>query len=233
MPSLLGVDAENHIIALQDLGEATDCTFLYQKGNSLTGTEVEKLVAFLNELHAIPFDRLTAYPDNYTLRKLNCEHLFQFPFMRDNGFDLNGIQQGLQELAVQYKTDPDFVKRVKKLGSNYLSRGTSLLHGDYYPGSWLKTKTDLKIIDPEFSFVGNREFDVGVFISHLKMARSSEALIAQATSNYQADRNFNWDLCYQFAGVETMRRIIGLAQLPMDLTLQEKEILLNEAHSLI
>jgi 5-methylthioribose kinase len=64
----------------------------------------------------------------------------------------------------------------------------------------------------------------------------TEAPIHQLTNlskEYLANRRFNWNLCYQFAGVEIMRRIIGLAQLPFDLTLQEKEVLLKEAYHYI
>ena len=69
----------------------------------------------------------------------------------DNGFDLNTIQNGLQELSLKYKDNEQLKRTVEKLGKLYLGIGRTLVHGDYYPGSWLKTKTGVKIIDPEFS----------------------------------------------------------------------------------
>jgi len=233
MPLLIGLDSANHILVLQDLGNSTDFTFLYQKNRTLDSTELEQLVSFLNTLHEIPYGRLTTYSKNKALRELNHEHLFRYPFMEDNGFDLDTIQQGLQEIALPYNADKVFKKRVSELGDIYLSDGKHLLHGDYYPGSWLKTKDGLKIIDPEFSYVGNREFDLGVFIAHLTMSEASTDQIDWVTKHYLAGPDFNWNLCYQFAGIEIMRRIIGLAQLPFDLTLEEKENLLKEAHTFI
>jgi len=233
MPLLIGLDSANHIIALQDLGNSTDFTFLYKKNRTLDSTELEQLVSFLSTLHEIPYGRLTTYSSNKALRKLNHEHLFRYPFTEDNGFDLDTIQQGLQEISMPYKTDKVFKKRVSELGDIYLSDGKYLLHGDYYPGSWLKTKDGLKIIDPEFSYVGNREFDLGVFIAHLKMSESSADQIDWVRKQYLAGPDFKWNLCYQFAGIEIMRRIIGLAQLPFDLTLEEKDNLIKEAYTFI
>jgi 5-methylthioribose kinase len=231
MPSFIGIDATNHVIALQDLGASTDCTFLYQKGKSLGVTDLTQLVRFLNELHAIPSDRIANYSKNLALRKLNHEHLFIYPFMENNGFDLDQVQTGLQQISLTYKSDNIFKRKVSVLGEVYLSQGNTLVHGDYYPGSWLKTGNGLKIIDPEFSFVGRREMELGIFMAHLKMSKAASEQFDMVMSNYQSKKDFDWKMCHQFAGIEIIRRIIGLAQLPLDLTLEEKDTMLKEAYS--
>lgn len=233
MPTLLGVDADNHILVLQNFNDAVDYTYLYRKNNFLADAELSQAVDFLNQLHQIPLERLTDYPSNILLRQLNHEHLFRYPFMLDNGFDLNSIQLGLQDLALRYQTDKNLKFRIEKLGEIYLSTDISLLHGDYYPGSWLKTEVGFKVIDPEFSFVGSREFEVGILLAHLKMTEAPIHQLTNLSKEYLANRRFNWNLCYQFAGVEIMRRIIGLAQLPFHLTLHEKEVMLHEAYHYI
>ncbi len=77
MPSLIKVDKENHIIILEDLGEANDFTFLYKQGVQLTEKEAHSLGCFLSVLHnsfkAIDSDELMA---NRKLRSLNHEHTF-------------------------------------------------------------------------------------------------------------------------------------------------------------
>jgi 5-methylthioribose kinase len=40
---------------------------------------------------------------NTELRTLNYEHIFEYPFKEENGFNLDDIQDGLQELALPYK----------------------------------------------------------------------------------------------------------------------------------
>jgi 5-methylthioribose kinase len=206
---------------------------LYQKQKRLSDTELTQLVSFLNELHAIPLQQVQNFSTNLELRSLNHQHIFVYPFLENNGMDLNKVQPDLQEVAMPYKTNTTFRNKATELGKLYVAPGKNLLHGDYYPGSWLRTKGQLKIIDPEFSFVGRNEFEVGIFIGHLKMSEATDEQITFVHNHYHSGNQFNWNLCYQFAGIEMMRRIIGLAQLPFDLTVQKKEQLLKEAYTYI
>ena len=53
--------------------------------------------------------------------------------------------------------------------------GPSLIHGDLFPGSLLQTGSgELRIIDPEFCFCGDPEFDIGVFYAHLLLSGHGE-----------------------------------------------------------
>jgi 5-methylthioribose kinase len=132
-----------------------------------------------------------------------------------------------------YKTDEKLKKSLAGLGNLYLEPGKTLLHGDYYPGSWLSTKHGFQVIDPEFSCFGAAEYDMGVLMAHFKMAQLPADLVDIAMDEYKKPRFFNPSLMSQFASVEILRRIIGLAQLPLDLTLQERSGLLKEAVQVI
>jgi 5-methylthioribose kinase len=235
MPKLLGFDSKNHLLMLEDLGEGSDFTTIYAQNQPINQADVFEAIDTLSLLHNTVFDQKTrvAFPDNLTLRKLNYEHLFNYPFMLDNGFDLDSIQTGLQAVAMVYKTNEMPKNKLKTLGERYLSQGDTLLHGDYYPGSWLKTKNGFKLIDPEFCFFGPGEYDLGVMIAHLKMAKTADDLIKQTIARYQQGIGFDSHLMYQFVGMELFRRIIGLAQLPLTLTLSEKETLLEEALAML
>lgn len=239
MPQLLGIDAENNILVLEDLGTASDFTFLYQPGQQLSEADALALLTYLSDLH----DQFaTQTPDpafaNRAMRVLNHEHIVNYPFLEDNGFDLDTIQPGLQELAMPYKRDAGLKKTVQTLGGMYLADGgtdkpTTLLHGDYYPGSWLQTASGTKVIDPEFCFYGPAEFDLGVMIAHLMMAEQPPAVLSTVLTGYQPIEGFDELLRRRFTGVEIMRRLIGLAQLPLSLSLEKKQQLLDEAHSLL
>jgi 5-methylthioribose kinase len=153
--------------------------------------------------------------------------------MEDNGFNLNNVLEGLQAAAMIYKTDEVFKDIVKKLGEVYLADGQYLLHGDYYLGSFLRTSNGVKIIDPEFCFYGCAEFDLGVLIAHLKMSEQGNEIIVEAIRSYEKAEDFDKKLFNQFIGIEIMRRIIGLAQLPLTLSLEKRVALLKEAKDLI
>ena len=234
MPELLGLDVENNILLLEDLGKSADYSSLYNLETHLTVAEITVLVNYLNALHSrFAKTQLDDELTNLELRQLNYEHIFHYPFLEENGFDLNVIQDGLQELALLYKKDATLKKQVELLGSLYLSKGKYLLHGDYYPGSWLNTETGIKIIDPEFCYYGSREFDLGVLIAHLHLTKQKQHIIDAVSEIYDGYHELNIKILEGFTGVEIIRRLIGLAQLPLKMDLKMKNELMQFAHKLI
>lgn len=234
MPEFIGVDAQNFILGVQDLGNAKDATSLYKKEDCLSVNEIEKLCNYLNELHNnFKKKEENELMANRELRALNHEHIFVYPFMEDNGFDLNTIQDGLQEIAMIYKRDVSLKQKALALGQKYMADGDTLLHGDFYPGSWLKTGEDIKVIDPEFCFYGSAEFDLGIMQAHLYLAGEGETIIKKIEEYYKKPAAFDETLCKKYTGIEIIRRIIGLAQLPLSLSLQEKKELLQMAAGMI
>jgi 5-methylthioribose kinase len=234
MPGLFGVDEENTIMALEDVGNSGDYTFLYDLKEQLLNEEIVTLVSWLYELHMqvkkTTDDTALA---NKEMRLLNHEHIFNYPFQKNNGFNLDAIEAGLQAIAMPYKNDTHLKKKIEKLGNLYLSEGEYLVHGDFYPGSWLKTANGIKIIDAEFCFYGLREFDLGVMTAHLYLTKHDEAAMDVIKNSYPAYNELNIDILYGFAGTEIMRRLLGLAQLPVKLNLFEKKYLLKKAYQLI
>jgi 5-methylthioribose kinase len=173
--------------------------------------------------------KITNFPATGAMRVLNHEHLFNFPFLEENGFDLDSIQPGLQEASLPYKTDSVLKQRIQALGNRYLADGKVLMHGDFYPGSWLQVSSGIKIIDPEFGGLGDAEFDLGVFLAHLELAEQEEGLCAQVQKHYSLP--VDWTLVQHYRGVEILRRLIGIAQLPVSLNLDTKKSLLARART--
>lgn len=234
MPKLLGIDTENNLIVTEDLGQSNDLSYLYQQGKEISKEELEALVSYLNLLHSsFRAENQIEHFKNKEMRALNHEHIFIYPFMEENGFDLDTIQNGLQKVAMEFKLDTELKNIIKTLGEMYLSDGQTLLHGDYYFGSFLKTTKGIKVIDPEFCFYGFPEFDLAVLIAHLLMADQTQDKIDLVIQKYIKAVDFNETRLKQFVGVEIMRRIIGLAQLPLSLSLEKKIELLNKAKQMI
>ena len=230
----MGTDVVNNLIALEDLGKTNDYAVLYGLNQKIKEEELQELVVYLNGLHTnfqktIVDDELA----NTAMRTLNYEHVFEYPFKEENGFDLDVVQDGLQALAMPYKQNRELKDKVERLGSLYLSKGKYLLHGDFYPGSWLKTNSGIKIIDPEFCFYGMREFDLGVFIAHLYLTQQDLNTVAYIKEHYTAFNDLNFTILNGFIGTEIMRRLIGLAQLPLKMDLETKGALLIFAQNLI
>jgi 5-methylthioribose kinase len=211
---------------LEDLGEGSDFLPLYGGIRQLQSDELIHLVEYLMYLHQV---HVSDFPNTEGMRTLNHEHIFKFPFLEENGFDLDQIHAGLQEVSLPYKRDAVLKAKIHSLGQHYLKTGKTLIHGDFYPGSWLEVASGIKIIDPEFGGLGDPEFDLGVLLAHLDLARQDEQLskLVQETYNTPLD----WSLVEQYRGVELLRRLIGIAQLPVSLSLDEKKSLLARART--
>ncbi|TFV97462.1 aminoglycoside phosphotransferase [Algoriphagus kandeliae] len=225
-PRILAWYPESYLLITEDLGQLGDFSGIYSSEKKLEPKQIQELITYLNQLHQIqPED----FPDNLAMRELNHEHIFNFPFNEHNGFDLNTIQEGLQELSLPHKSDKELKNQISELGKRYLKKGNVLIHGDYYPGSWMDAGDSIKIIDPEFSFMGDAEFDLGVFLAHADFGDQGDEVELQLKSNY--NNPIDWNLVQAYRGVEIMRRLIGIAQLPLELNLVQKEALLNQAKS--
>jgi 5-methylthioribose kinase len=234
MPNLLDIDKANNVLLLEDLGSGTDYTGIYKKGKTVPESELFEIMDFAAQLHTNITTTSVKNPvANRKMRTLNHEHIFLYPFMENNGINLDTILPGLAAVGDSFKKDKAFLEKLKPLGALYLADGAHLLHGDYFPGSWLKTADGIKIIDPEFCFFGPAEFEIGITIAHLKMANQPEKLIKSALNRYSAQAKLDENLCRKFTAAEILRRILGLAQLPLEIDLAKRKKLVEEARNVI
>lgn len=233
MPLIVGADRANHLLALTDLGSASDCGHWYDGNHALQIHHVlPKLLSWLASLHRLPVEPPLR---NLAMRELNHEHIFVLPFAPDNSLELGELKPLQQAIA----GDEQLVQIVRDLGLVYLGEAVAgtpaLLHGDFYPGSWLiDTDNDsIWAIDPEFTFIGPAEFDLGVCLAHLLMCGLPAAEASALLTAYKPDASFSMSLTRQFAGVEVLRRLLGVAQLPLTLAIPEQTRLADTARQLV
>ena len=240
MPRMLWSDDEARLVALEDLGAASDFFPLYAHEIAFPERTLAELVAYLSALHGLaPTDPATREGlANYEMRALNHEHIFALPLRVNNGLDLDAYTgtPGLGAVAAAFKEDSAYTSDVAELGKRYrLGIGGSLIHGDFFPGSFLRTAKGVRVIDPEFCFCGDAEFDLGVFAAHLLLAGEPAERAEQVLSLYRpAAASVSPELARQYAGVEMMRRLIGVAQIPtLRVDLARKSALLELSRKLV
>lgn len=233
-PRLYQADPVSHVLLLEDLGEGTDLSRLYRPGEELDQTTLDALLAYLGALHG-QFHRADCdfVIDNHVMRALNAEHIFRYPFVPDNGLDLDGITPGLALAAAECRQDATLMAAIAELEQRYLGAGPRLLHGDFFPGSFLQTAQGVRVIDPEFCFFGDAEFDLGVLWAHLLMAAVAPTTGERLWKAYTPPPGFSRALCGRYAGMEILRRLLGLAQLPLSLDLAAKQALISQARTLL
>jgi 5-methylthioribose kinase len=232
MPAVLHIDRDNRVLVIEDVGREGDFTPIYA-GETLPAAALAALLDWLRDLSrvAIPADARATLV-NRAMRALNFEHIFRFPLAPGNGLELNAITSGLDAAARELAGDRVYCEAVAALGERYLADGPTLVHGDYFPGSWLKKAGGVRIIDPEFCFPGDPEFDGGVLTAHLMIARCDPAALEMVTAAAAA-RHLDLALVAGFAGVEIMRRLIGVAQLPLTYGIETKTALLRLSRRLV
>ena len=237
MPVLLDYDEDSALLILEDLAPANDLADCYAGAGSLE-TLLQELARYTSTLHQMTIPRPERhFFRNEAMRKLNHEHIFDVPMRTDGELSemLERITPGLDGLGESFRRDREFGETVKALGSRYLEHeGASLIHGDLFPGSLLRTGTGaLRVIDPEFSFCGDPEFDIGVFYAHLLLSCQEDDTASFWLRVALEDTRHSKSLVLQYAGVEIMRRILGVAQLPVSLSLETKRDLLERSREFV
>jgi len=247
-PRVLGQDRDSHLLWLEDLGTAGDLTWLYGGQAAIAARREEvrgqftALWYWLWKLHALDLERTegdTGVPrilENRAMRALNHAHIFEIPFDLNNGV---ALAEPLRAQQAELAADSSLRDRVTALGELYLGRARhasrpALLHGDFYPGSWLAhTRMGVMVIDPEFAFVGPPEFDVGVLLAHLVLAGYGPLEAALQLRSYVTPPGFEQRLAFAFAGIEIIRRLLGVAQLPLAAASETRNAWLTAARQLI
>lgn len=226
-PQVLHYDASGFVLLLEYLDGAEDMSYLYDSGREVPEVLLYQLGEYLTALHQ-PVS--SYFPVNLELRKLNHAHIFDLPFRPDNGFPLDDMLPGLATVARPYQEDTALRDAALMLGETYLANGPTLVHGDFYPGSFMSRGDQLFVIDGEFAHPGRAEFDLGVLLAHLRMAGRDAAKVLE---KYSPPAGYDQELAARFEGVEILRRLIGIAQLPLALSLNERAKLLEIARKLL
>ena len=232
MPRLLATDLARRILVFQFIPKATDGSAIYDPEEVMDHGLGEQLGHFLAALHHTPIDpKVSPMLTNRDMRTLNFEHIFDLPFRPDIDLELDAHCPGLQDLARRIKSDGRLHRKATQLGNElYLSDGAQLIHGDFFPGSWLFTGDKVWIIDAEFAFLGNGIFDLAVAKAHLELAGKNE-LFGHLLAGYLNETIETPDekTLETLSAIEVLRRLIGVAQLDLDYDLKQRSNIVEEA----
>jgi 5-methylthioribose kinase len=151
----------------------------------------------------------------------------------------NRYDEEIADVAVSLRADRALCEAVAQLRFAFKTRDEALIHGDLHTGSVLVSPDDSRIIDFEFAFFGPFGFDPGLLLANLALSRIAHEAQGAAGAARQVDGYAHefWasfdDHCRRlwaptepwyhrfratvladaarFAGLEMIRRIVGLA----------------------
>jgi len=196
MPSVLAWDTSLRLMVLEDLGAASDYASLYSGQSDASEVDLVfgKAIHWVTGLHRCD----TSEEPNLgcePLLGLNHQHMFSLPLSDPPAIDLDQVCDGLTKASRPLCANELVASAMQQLG----------------------------VIDPEFCFCGPMEFDLGVLAAHWIFC-GSEA--GDATIDRVCDacsKEVSRELLMGFAGAELVRRLVGVAQLPLDADLATRE----------
>ncbi len=227
MPSFYLFDEENQLLILEDISDAENYYPIYKK-HHINNEELQQLVKWLNHLHRVRLQpKEKALLEQKNIQTYYVSSFFDFPDKIKCGPD--------HALAAELKqiTDNSHVlDAIQSLKNNYQQGGFTLLHGDYQSGNWLISDGGVYIIDPKFSTFGRPEIDLGSLVGHLLLASLPATKIEMVFGSYE-DKSIDKELVFRFAGLEMIRRLIGVYPINFPGTTTQKKSKLNDAIQLL
>lgn len=173
----------------------------------------------------------------YTELCLVTEELFfTAPYVENK---TNRFDPELADLVSELQSDETLRRAASEMRTTFKTKDQALIHGDLHSGSIMVSESEVRIIDLEFAFYGPFGFDLGVLFANLALARIAQQVLGNSayaekidgyaksiweafSSNLEvlaaqhsfAAAKFLEDMrhdMYRFAGMEMIRRIVGLA----------------------
>ena len=214
MPSCLGVDRTDHVIALEDLGTAIPLHDLYS-GRRLLQAEIDELTAYLVALHGVPGseDVLGALRSD-SVRLARHAERFEQPFSARRVESLATRAPRLERQVDAIRTDLHARATMRDLGGRFLEGRGTLLHGDFRPARWMPSPLGLRVLAPGHATAGPAALDIGFFVAHLLLAHQPHALIASVLQQYRRAAAVDVAEVSACVGLEIIRGRLGADPVP-------------------
>ncbi len=113
-PKIINYCKKSFFMIQEDLGNSDDFLSIY-KSKRINEKSIVKLTKVLKQIHSCKHD--INYPLNTELKKLNHQHIFVLPFIKENGFSLNSVQPGLEKLANSFISNDSLINKSIIIGS--------------------------------------------------------------------------------------------------------------------
>ena len=214
------------------------------------------LATSLQKLGTSAHAELVAVSANPELCDLTLDVVLDEPFREH---EHNHWHPSLESRVRGLYADPDVASSVAELRQTFSEATQALLHGDLHSGSlMIGAAQQVRVFDPEFSFVGPIGLDLGLFWANLEIAAvAADAIGAGALADarrtaidaswaafsevwHRQDADTDWlDAvradAWRFAGAEAVRRVVGyshaadLETLPRDLMASAHQAVFDRA----
>jgi len=214
MPTCLGVDRTDHVVALEDLGTSGPLVDLYN-GRQLLQSESDDLTAYLVALHGVPGGEsaLGALRSD-SVRLARHAERFEHPFSARRVEWLATRAPRLERQVDAIRTDLHARATMRDLGGRFLEGRGALLHGDYRPARWMPSPRGLRVLAPGQATAGPAALDIGFFVAHLLLADQAHGLITSVLQRSRRAAPIDVAEVSACVGLEIIRGRLGADPVP-------------------
>ncbi|NNE72193.1 MAG: S-methyl-5-thioribose kinase [Acidimicrobiales bacterium] len=192
-PGYLGFDAENFVLAMQDLSDWTVWRTALMHGEIHQGAEADcgrhaARMAVGTSLFGIDPEVLKnqhAASMNGELCRITEDLVFTEPFMVH---ERNSFHDGVADAVAALRHNEALLAQVSMLKLDFMTRAEALIHGDLHTGSVMvrhdtgsTDKGHAKVFDGEFCFYGPIGFDLGALFGNYLAAAERAAVLDRPT----------------------------------------------------
>ena len=186
VPAFFGVDAEQHVLAMEYLMGWGMYRSELNLGNSYPGVATQlgvyiARVAFHTSLFAVDQGEVkakVAEAINPELCKITEDLVFTEPYI---DVDNNSFVDELAPEVEAMRADEQLRAEVAMMKYTFMTAAEALVHGDLHTGSVMvrngETGPECRVIDPEFCYYGPVGFDLGALFGNYLAARARAAVL--------------------------------------------------------
>jgi 5-methylthioribose kinase len=184
LPEVRHFDPAARALVLEDVGDGASLETLLAAGRAPLPA-LRAFGALLAAVHAASAPRAEELEErfgNLEMRRLNGAQMFAAPCGAE---DLD-LPQALAAARREICADSRLRARVEALARHYAGERAALVHGDAKAANVLVQGGRPRLIDAEFSHVGDPAFDLGVALGHLVLCTSAPAAQAAREPAWRA-----------------------------------------------
>jgi 5-methylthioribose kinase len=175
-PAVLDVDPERYAFTMEDLSDLKVLRTALNEGSPLGDTsaqlgEVIGRVTFATSVAGADPAERAELPRNPLLAEVTLKYLLGDPFGEaEHNHHHPALASGVEAL----RRDPAVRTELATLRASFGASAQALLHGDLHSGSVMVGvrggEPIVRVIDPEFAFLGPIGFDLGLYLANVLIA---------------------------------------------------------------
>jgi 5-methylthioribose kinase len=101
---------------------------------------------------------------NSDMCRMTEDLVFTHPFISHRNNKWNTI---IDVEVLRIRADKHLKLKIDEIKNEFMRSEQTLIHGDFHTDSMMVTKTDTRVIDPEFAFIGPTAYDLGAMMTNL------------------------------------------------------------------